>query len=155
MAGGLNFILVIVVCCLPSLLIPYSAKKRKTSLRSPFTFLASFFEFLCLGTTGMFQFSIIKLEEEEEVYLKDGCMFGMAPHGTLPLSVWALFYQSSVLRNVCIFFGSQCALIPGYRAFIGLRGAAIPGETTRLFLTLVNLNPSNISLIPPPPPPPQ
>lgn len=84
-------------------------------------------ELALVGPYGLFRDSVIELEEKDGVYKKDGCMFAVAPHGTLPLSVWAVWFQrSDIFDRVCLFFGSQVSIVPGYRFWTGARGGCMP-----------------------------
>jgi len=145
--SAINFLKVIVVCVLPSLFFPYSAKRKPISIFNPFSLLIKINESILLSPFGIFRDSMIELEEPVEAYQKDGCMFAIAPHGTLPLSVWAVWHQAShIFDSVCLFFGSQIAIVPFYRLWTGARGGCMP--VTKKNLLEVMKTRQNVALVP-------
>eukprot|EP00662_Eupelagonemidae_sp_cell21_P028736 gene28736-54166_t len=57
----------------------------------------------------------ITMEESAEAYHSGRCVYGFVPHGTLPVSMWALTYTfDRMFRDAVVFFGTQAAAIPFY-----------------------------------------
>ena len=145
--SALNLMLVLFICCLPSLLFPYSATRKPISLRFPFAVLIKIAETILLSPYGVYRDSMIELEDSREAYERNGCMFAIHSHGTVPLSVWALWHQrSDIFDKVCLFFGSQVALIPGYRLWAGARGGCM--TITKKNLIRVMKTRQNVGLYP-------
>ncbi|GMI39760.1 hypothetical protein TrCOL_g6013 [Triparma columacea] len=145
--SALNFLKVMVACVIPSLFFPYSATRKPISIFNPFALLIKINETILLSPFGIFRDSMIEMEDPIESYQKDGCMFAIAPHGTLPLSVWAVWHQAShIFDEVCLFFGSQVALVPFYRLWTGARGGCM--TITKKNLLSVMKTRQNVALVP-------
>mmetsp|Transcript_17189 Transcript_17189/g.34432 ORF Transcript_17189/g.34432 Transcript_17189/m.34432 type:complete len:700 (-) Transcript_17189:10-2109(-) len=145
--GGLNFLLVLFLCTLPSLFFPYSAARKPLDWKHPVSCLVKLAEVILVSPFGLFRDSKIVFEEDEEVYKKSSCMFAIAPHGTLPLSVWALWHQRcDIFDSVCLFFGSQVGIVPGYRLWTGARGGCM--TITKKNLISVMKTDNNVALVP-------
>eukprot|EP00586_Coscinodiscus_wailesii_P012624 CAMPEP_0172514380 /NCGR_PEP_ID=MMETSP1066-20121228/259710_1 /TAXON_ID=671091 /ORGANISM="Coscinodiscus wailesii, Strain CCMP2513" /LENGTH=850 /DNA_ID=CAMNT_0013295025 /DNA_START=29 /DNA_END=2581 /DNA_ORIENTATION=+ len=146
----LNTALVLGVWSLPALLVPYTSRRKewkRLQRLNPFAIYNTAFERVMFGRKGLFCDSMLRSEEEVGVYQRDGAMFAILPHGTLPTSVFAVFYQfADIFENVCLFFGSQVSLVPGYRFFMGMRGGCQPVERKRL--VKVMRTGQNVSLVP-------
>ena len=144
----LNFAKVVALFCLPSVMLPYSRKRKTWGWKNPLKPLSDLMEVCLLGDFGLFFDSkIIYEEEDKDEYTRGGCMFAMTPHGTLPVSVWACFYQfREIFEDCCLFFGSQVALIPFYRLFCGIRGGCMP--ITKANLLRVMGHGQNVALVP-------
>jgi hypothetical protein len=97
------------VCCLfllPTLMIPYSPK-RKQWRWNPFGLVNDLFEWFVFHPKGLFFNSKLRMELPVEEYQRGGAMFAMLPHGILPTSVGAVWYQfDSIFETVCLFFVS-------------------------------------------------
>ena len=145
--GALNLLLVLFLCILPSLFFPYSAKRKPLDWKHPVSCLVKLAEIILVSPFGLFRDSMIVFEEDEEVYKETRCMFAIAPHGTLPLSVWALWHQRcDIFDKVCLFFGSQVGIVPGYRLWTGARGGCM--TVTKKNLISVMETDNNVALVP-------
>ncbi len=145
--GAINFFKLLFVCCLPSLFFPYSAERHEISWKRPFAKAVKILETALLSEYGLFRDSRIVFEESEDKYSREGIMFGLTPHGTLPLSTWALWHQAShIFDHVCLFFGSQVGIIPGYRLWTGARGGCMTIDKKNL-LRVMNTR-QNVALVP-------
>ena len=145
--SALSFLKVLVVCVIPSLFFPYSARRKPINIFNPVALLIKINETILLSPFGIFRDSMIEMEDPIESYQKDGCMFAIAPHGTLPLSVWAVWHQAShIFDSVCLFFGSQVALVPFYRLWTGARGGCM--TITKKNLLDVMKTRQNVALVP-------
>jgi 2-acylglycerol O-acyltransferase 2 len=137
----------LVFFCLPAILLPYSPTKKPTGWAHPITTFIHYFECALLAPYGLYRQSRIELEDKPEVYQQDGCMFAIAPHGTLPLSVWAVWHQKAeIFDKVCLFFGSQVAIVPGYRMWTGARGGCMPVTKKNLLACMKKRQ--NVALVP-------
>ncbi|GMH93797.1 hypothetical protein TL16_g12724 [Triparma laevis f. inornata] len=104
-------------------------------------------ETILISPYGIFRNSMIVFEDDEAEYKKNKCMFAIAPHGTLPLSVWALWHQRcDIFDHVCLFFGSQIGIVPGYRLWTGARGGCM--TVTKKNLLKVMGTSQNVALVP-------
>jgi len=145
--GAVILLKTLLACTLPSLLLPYSATKGELGWNHPLASFIAASERALVGPYGLFRDSAVELEDKLSAYQKGGIMFALAPHGTLPVSTWALWQQKSeIFDNVCLFFGSQIAIVPGYRFWTGARGGCMP--ITKKNLLRVMRKRQNVALVP-------
>ena len=115
-----------------ALIVPYSPK-RKIWKWSVFGIINDLFLRFLYHPAGLFSDSKLVHEDPLERYQQPGLMFALAPHGTLPTSVLAVWYQfEHIFGEVCLFAGSQAFLVPGYRYLLAMRGGCMPIEKDRL-----------------------
>ncbi|GMH67390.1 hypothetical protein TrST_g2059 [Triparma strigata] len=145
--GALNFVLCVVLGVIPSLCFPYSAVRKPLDWKHPVSCAVKLMETILVSPFGLFRDPMIVFEDDEASYKRNKCMFAIAPHGTLPLSVWALWHQRcDIFDEVCLFFGSQIGMIPGYRLWTGARGGCM--TVTKKNLINVMKTSQNVALVP-------
>lgn len=138
----------VVVCALPTLLIPYSPRRKSWRWNCFGHMNNAFIKFL-YHRNGLFSGSVLRFEEETvDAYTQGGgTIFAITPHGILPTSVIALWHQfEEIFKDVCVFFGSQVSLVPNYRFMLGMRGGCLPVEKRRL-VEVMKSN-QNVALVP-------
>ena len=143
-----NVCFVACVCAMPTLLIPYSPRRKEWQWNSFGLINDAFINFL-FHPEGLFSGTELRFEEETVDAYKgeEGIMFAITPHGILPTSVIALWHQfQDIFRDVCVFFGSQVSLVPNYRFLLGMRGGYLPVEKSRL-VEVMQTN-QNVALVP-------
>jgi len=139
---------VAVVCAMPTLLIPYSPKKKEWRWNILGLINDAFIKFM-FHPEGLFSGTTLRFEEESvDAYTgEEGIMFAITPHGILPTSVIALWHQfQGIFQDVCVFFGSQVSLVPNYRFMLGMQGGYLPVEKRRLVEVMQTKQ--NVALVP-------
>jgi len=143
---ALNLCVLLFTWLMPYIFISYMPHKKQWRW-NPFGLWNNLIEKFLFQPWGLFSGSEMKMEDNLAVYQADGAMFALAPHGTLPTSVVAVWYQfEKVFSDVCVFFGSQIDLCPGYRFFFGMRGGFLPIEKKRLVEVMKTRQ--NVALVP-------
>lgn len=125
-------LLLLVSWVMPYVLVSYSPRRKRWKW-NVFGLTNDAFAWFVCQPHGLFSGSQLKMEGSLDDYQRPGAMYCLAPHGTLPTSVVAIIYQfEHIFADVCVFFGSQLDLCPGYRFFFGMRGGFLPVEKPRL-----------------------
>ena len=143
-----NVAFVASVCAMPTLLIPYSPRRKEWRWNF-FGLINEVFINFMFHPEGLFNGTELRFEEESvDAYKGEkGIMFAITPHGILPTSVIALWHQyQDIFRDVCVFFGSQVSLVPNYRFLLGMQGGYLPVEKSRL-VEVMQTN-QNVALVP-------
>jgi len=142
-----NAAFVAIMCALPSLLIPYTARRKRWRW-NPFGIINDACIDFFFHREGLFAGSEIRYEEASlDTYKEEGAMFAMTPHGVLPTSVIAVWHQfEELFTEVCVFFGSQISIVPNYKFMLGMRGGYVPIEKKRLVTVMESRQ--NVALVP-------
>ena len=143
-----NVAFIVFVCAMPTLLIPYSPRRKEWRWNIFGLINGAFINFM-FHPEGLFNGTELRFEEETVDAYKgeEGIMFAITPHGILPTSVIALWHQFQyIFRDVCVFFGSQVSLVPNYRFLLGMQGGYLPVEKSRL-VEVMQTN-QNVALVP-------
>jgi len=141
-----NTLVVMLVWILYAKMIPF-APKRKVYRFNVFGLINDRFVRFLSHRKGLFHDSVLKHEETIENYRERSSVFAIVPHGTLPTSVlpvWDQFPQ--LFSEVCMFFGFQVTVVPGYRYILAMRGGFMP--ITKQQLVGVMETGQSVSLVP-------